>query len=333
MTAAFAAGDETAHGVWRIEQRVGVLEVALFDEPADARARDALAVLHEQRLHLERAAGPLEHALCQRDVARAIRAEAPIAADDEQARAQLREQHVTQKILRAQALDALVERKQEEHVKPAFVEQVDLLRDGRQRFGRVTRMQERLRMVFESECGCDDARRAVGAQTFEHGAMTDVDAVKHTDRQEQAGVGMICVETAYDLHLCSQRVHPRMSAPHSLSTLSTVSTRCTSVAGVANAAPLPCRSDSRTPRALEHAVQTWIFTPSSIVRASTSRNGGQPTGTIASASEVRISDTASPSKNMSTSWPASANALACRNGKVALVESSDPQALLMSTFI
>src|SRR5271169_3259883 len=106
-------------------------------------------------------------------------------------------------------------------------------------------------MMFEGERAHERAGRAIGAQALEHGAVADVHAVEHADGQKQAGVGVIGVETADDLHLAGL---------HSLSTLSADSTRRTKVAGVANVAPLPCRSVSRTPRALEQAVQTWMRT-------------------------------------------------------------------------
>src|SRR6476469_2074363 len=71
-------------------------------------------------------------------------------------------------------------------------------------------------------------------------------------------------------------------------------------------------------------------TPSAIVRSSVSASGGQPTGTTAAARALRIRETASPSRKICTEWPASANALACKNANAAFVGSSEPQALLMS---
>jgi len=120
---------------------------------------------------------------------------------------------------------------------------------------------------------------------------------------------------------------------HSLMILSDHSTSWISVAGVAKVAFFAARSDSKTPRAFEQAVQTWILIPISIVFASVSRNGGHPTGTTASETGLRISDTASPSKNIWTSCPASANALPCRNGNAAFVGSSEPHALLNKTLL
>jgi hypothetical protein len=64
-----------------------------------------------------------------------------------------------------------------------------------------------------------------------------------------------------------------------------------------------------------------------------SDSGGQPTGTTAFITASFIKDTASPSKKIWTSWPASANAFAWRNAKAAFVGSSDPQALLIRIFI
>src|SRR5262249_32975399 len=89
----------------------------------------------------------------------------------------------------------------------------------------------------------------------------------------------------------------------------------------------------RTPRALEHAPQTWIGMPSATVVRRISASGGQPTGTTALATGSRISDTASPRMKIWASWPPSASAFACRNAKAALVGSSEPQALLTSTFM
>jgi hypothetical protein len=95
----------------------------------------------------------------------------------------------------------------------------------------------------------------------------------------------------------------------------------------------PTKSASTTLRAREHVVQTWMDTPSSIVLGKVSASGGQPSGTTASATGLRISDTASPSKKIWTLWPASANALACKKGKAAFVRSSEPHGLLISTFM
>src|SRR5439155_8339041 len=104
----------------------------------------------------------------------------------------------------------------------------------------------------------------------------------------------------------------------------------TRMVGLENEALLPARSLSRTPRALEQAPQTLIGMPSATVVLSVSPNGGQPTGTTAAATGSRISDTASPRMKISTSCPASFNALACRKPKAALVGSSDPHALFTS---
>jgi hypothetical protein len=119
---------------------------------------------------------------------------------------------------------------------------------------------------------------------------------------------------------------------HSLRILSAHTVRATSVGGTANVAFLDSRSLSRTPRAREHAVQTWIGTFRAWVLVRISASGGHPTGTTALATGVRIRETASPSRKTWTSCPASANALAWRNGKAAFVGSSDPQALLMRSF-
>src|SRR5262249_15191018 len=98
--------------------------------------------------------------------------------------------------------------------------------------------------------------------------------------------------------------------PHSVRILSAPSTSATSFGGSENAAFFPARSSARTPRAREQAPQTWIGTRCAITFASASESGAQPTGTTAFATTVRISETASPSKNTWTSWPPSANAFA-----------------------
>jgi hypothetical protein len=72
---------------------------------------------------------------------------------------------------------------------------------------------------------------------------------------------------------------------------------------------------------------------SEIVSAKISARGGQPTGTTALATALRIIETASPSKKICGEWPPRANAFACRKAKAAFVGSSDPQALLRSTLI
>jgi len=93
------------------------------------------------------------------------------------------------------------------------------------------------------------------------------------------------------------------------------------------------KSVSKTPRAFEQAVQTWIGILSSIALARAWERGGHPTGMTASAMGVRMRETASPSKKICTSWPASAKALAWRKGNDACVGSFDPHALLINTFI
>src|SRR6516225_6228746 len=88
---------------------------------------------------------------------------------------------------------------------------------------------------------------------------------------------------------------------HSQRILSAHSTRATRVAGVTKLAFLLARSDSRTPRAREQAVQTWMGVPNAMVFVNVSASGGHPTGTTASATQLRISPTASPSKKICTS--------------------------------
>src|SRR5215467_10239170 len=78
--------------------------------------------------------------------------------------------------------------------------------------------------------------------------------------------------------------------PHSLRSLSAHSMSCTSIMGFANDAFFPTRSDSRTPRALEHAPHTWIGMPNATVTRKASANGGHPTGTTAAATGSRIRD-------------------------------------------
>lgn len=53
-------------------------------------------------------------------------------------------------------------------------------------------------------------------------------------------------------------------------------------------------------------------------------------GTIALATGFRITETASPSKNICTEWPASESASPCRKGNADFVGSSDPQALFIT---
>src|SRR5215813_15089640 len=60
-------------------------------------------------------------------------------------------------------------------------------------------------------------------------------------------------------------------------------------------------------------------TCNSTVLARIEASGGQPTGTTASDTQLRISPTASPNRKICTSWPASAKALACRKGNAAQV--------------
>ena len=95
-------------------------------------------------------------------------------------------------------------------------------------------------------------------------------------------------------------------AHHSLKILSAHPTSATNVAGVAKVAFFLRRSASRTPRAREHAVQTWIGTFSEIVWLKISAKGGHPTGTTAFATGCRMTETASPSRKICDSCPASA---------------------------
>src|SRR6476646_2292778 len=88
-----------------------------------------------------------------------------------------------------------------------------------------------------------------------------------------------------------------------------------------------------TARASEQAVHMWRGTLCCIVFGIVSDSGGQPTGTTEFITASFIKDTASPSKKIWTSCPASANAFAWRNAKAAFVGSSEPQALLIRIFI
>src|SRR5437588_8995167 len=73
-----------------------------------------------------------------------------------------------------------------------------------------------------------------------------------------------------------------------------------------------------------------VFLATSLAR--TSARGGQPTGTTALATDFRIKDTASPRRNIWTSWPASESTSPCRKGNAAFVGSSEPQALFRRIF-
>ena len=200
VSAALAAAHDAVHRERRAEQLIGFVEAPFVDQLADARARDALAVVHGQRFDFERAVRAFQHAARERDVAGALFAETPVAADHEQTRAQFGQQHVLEERSRTHLLDALVERQQEEHVETARIEQVDLLRHGGQRFGCLVRVQIGERMVFERQGAGQHARLTSAAQTLEHRAMANVHAVKDADRQEKIGVCVISVEITDDLH-------------------------------------------------------------------------------------------------------------------------------------
>src|SRR6476620_21313 len=111
-------------------------------------------------------------------------------------------------------------------------------------------------------------------------------------------------------------------------TLSAHSISETKILGLPNFAPNSARSVSVTPRAREQAPHAKI----GIFLARTSPRGGQPTGTTALATDFRIKDTASPRRNIWTSWPASERASPCRKGNAAFVGSSEPQELFMRIF-
>jgi hypothetical protein len=120
---------------------------------------------------------------------------------------------------------------------------------------------------------------------------------------------------------------------YSLSILSAHSTNATRSGGVTKRAFLPSRSASRTARAREHAVQMLSGILCPIVSRIISDRGGHPTGVTEFIVSFLIRFTASPSKNICTSCPAAARAFAWRKAKAALVDSSDPQALLIITFM
>jgi hypothetical protein len=120
---------------------------------------------------------------------------------------------------------------------------------------------------------------------------------------------------------------------YSLRILSAHSTNATRSGGVTNRAFLPSRSASRTARARAHVVQMLSGILCPIVSCIISERGGQPTGVTEFFVSFLIRFTASPSKNICTSCPAVAKAFAWRKANAALVDSSDPQALLINTFI
>src|SRR4051812_4002935 len=67
---------------------------------------------------------------------------------------------------------------------------------------------------------------------------------------------------------------------------------------------------------------------STVVLGTISDSGGHPTGVTELISSSFIKLTASPSRKIWTSWPASAKAFACRKAKAAFVGSSEPHVLL-----
>src|SRR5881227_1698464 len=121
--------------------------------------------------------------------------------------------------------------------------------------------------------------------------------------------------------------------PYSLSTLSAHCTSITRSGGVTKRAFLPSRSVSRTARAREQAVQMLSGIRCAIVFGMISDSGGQPTGVTEAIISSFIRLTASPSRKIRTSCPASAKAFAWRKAKAAFVGSSDPHALLIKTFM
>jgi hypothetical protein len=120
---------------------------------------------------------------------------------------------------------------------------------------------------------------------------------------------------------------------YSLSILSAHSTNATKSGGVTNRAFLPSRSVSRTARAREHAVQMLSGILCPIVSSIIVDRGAHPTGVTEFIISFLMRFTASPSRKICTSCPASAKAFAWRKAKAALVDSSDPQALLTNIFM
>src|SRR5205085_12655897 len=103
--------------------------------------------------------------------------------------------------------------------------------------------------------------------------------------------------------------------------------------GVTKRAFLPSRSVSRTARAREQAIQRLSGIRCAIVFGMISDSGGQPTGVTEAIISSFIRLTASPSRKIRTSCPASAKAFAWRKAKAAFVGSSDPHALLIKIFM
>src|SRR5262249_16219469 len=120
---------------------------------------------------------------------------------------------------------------------------------------------------------------------------------------------------------------------YSLNILSAHSTNATRSGGVTKWAFLPSRSVSRTAGAREHAVQTLSGILCAIVSCIISDRGGHPTGVTEFIVSFLITFTSSPSRKICPPCPASEKAFAWRKANAALVDSSDPHALLINTFI
>jgi hypothetical protein len=109
------------------------------------------------------------------------------------------------------------------------------------------------------------------------------------------------------------------------------STSETKIVGLPNFAPQLSRSVCATDRARQQAPHAQICTCRAATFFMVSSNGGQPTGTTAGAADLRISETASPSRKIWTECPASESASPWRKGNAAFVGSSEPQALFIIT--
>ena len=110
------------------------------------------------------------------------------------------------------------------------------------------------------------------------------------------------------------------------------STSETKIAGFPNFAPHEFKSVSVTPRAREQAPQEKIGICFATTFSRVSLSGGQPTGRMALAMDLRIREVASARRKICTSCPASARASPCANGNAALVGSSGPHALFIMIF-
>src|SRR5690349_12913045 len=161
-------------------------------------------------------------------------------------------------------------------------------------------------VIDPGKVGGDDVRLAVNHKSH----VADQGFIQNLINS--LAVVMSPLRQAFDAVLVSLCIvcHECILAPYSVSNLSAHSINCTNMDGLAKVAFFPSRSVSRTPRAREHAPQTWIGIPSEMVLSRISASGGHPTGTTASATGVRMRETPSPNKKIWVSCPASASAFA-----------------------